>query len=138
LPEFSNTIISKEYKMQNRRTIKPIAVKTFIDDYIYRIDLDADYQREIIWSRKQQEELLDSIIQNIDIPKIYLARVKNNEQFDYDCIDGKQRMVTLLSYFKPEPTESNPLTVKVVGEKYTYKRLKKKFPDLAKKSRASS
>jgi len=28
------------------RELKSIPVKTFIDDYIYRIDLDADYQRE--------------------------------------------------------------------------------------------
>lgn len=119
--------------MQIKRKIKPIKVKKFIDDYIYRIDLDADYQREKIWSRKNQEDLLDSIIQNIDIPKIYLAEVKDDKQFDFECIDGKQRMATLLSFFKPEPTEDNPLTVKVAGEKYTYKRLKKELPELAKK-----
>src|SRR3989338_2064113 len=125
--------MSKENNMQTKRKIEPIAVKKFIDDYIYRIDLDADYQREKIWSRKNQEDLLDSIIQNIDIPKIYLAEIKNDEQFDFECIDGKQRMVTLLSFYKPESTEDNPLTVKVAGEKYTYKRLKKELPELAKK-----
>ena len=116
-----------------KRTLKSISVKTFINDYVYRIDLDADYQREKIWSRKNQEELLDSIIKNIDIPKIYLARVTNDENFDYECIDGKQRMATLLSFFKPEPNEQNPLTVPLVGEKYTYKRLRKTLPNLAKK-----
>ncbi len=115
------------------RTLESISVKKFIDDYVYRIDLDADYQREKIWSRKNQEELLDSIIKNIDIPKIYLARVTNNENFDYECIDGKQRMATLLSFFKPEPSGENPLAVPLVGEKYTYKRLKKEHPNLAKK-----
>lgn len=123
----------KENNMQTKRKIEQIAVKRFIDDYIYRIDLDADYQREKIWSRKNQEDLLDSIIQNIDIPKIYLAEIKNDEQFDFECIDGKQRMATLLSFYKPEPTEDNPLTVKVAGEKYTYKRLKKELLELAKK-----
>src|SRR6267378_2698872 len=115
------------------RTLKSISVKEFIDDYVYRIDLDADYQREKIWSRKNQEELLDSIIKNIDIPKIYLARVTNNENFDFECIDGKQRMTTLLSFFKPEPNGENPLAVPLAGEKYTYKRLKKEVPNLAKK-----
>ncbi|MDP3770019.1 MAG: DUF262 domain-containing protein [bacterium] len=125
--------MSKENNMQTKRKIEPIAVKKFIDDYIYRIDLDADYQREKIWSRKNQEDLLDSIIQNIDIPKIYLAEIKNDEQFDFECIDGKQRMATLLSFYKPELTEDSPLTVKVAGEKYTYKRLKNELPELAKK-----
>jgi hypothetical protein len=42
-------------------------------------------------------------------------------------------MVTLLSFFKPEPIEENQLAVSVAGEKYTYKRLKKELPNLAKK-----
>src|ERR1700674_2569220 len=87
------------------RELESISIKKFINDYIYRIDLDADYQREKIWSREDQERLLDSIVQNIDIPKIYLARVQGNENFDFECIDGKQRMTTLLSFFKPEPEE---------------------------------
>ena len=115
------------------RTLCTLKIKTLIDDYIYRIDLDADYQREKIWSRKNQEELLDSIIQNIDIPKIYLAEVENDEQFDYECIDGKQRMTTLLSFFKPEKHENNPLTVRIAGDKYTYKQLTVEHPKLAKK-----
>lgn len=114
------------------RDLETISIKRFIDDYIYRIDLDADYQREKIWSREDQERLIDSIVQNIDIPKIYLARVKGNENFDFECIDGKQRMTTLLSFFKPEPDEA-PLTVRIAGEKYSYKRLQRDLPTLAKK-----
>lgn len=115
------------------REIKPIAAKTFVDDYVYRIDLDADYQREKIWSREDQEKLIDSIIQNIDIPKIYLARVKGKENFEFECIDGKQRMATLLNFFKPEKSTDSPLTVKVAGERYTYKRLRAELPTLADK-----
>src|SRR5262245_12726384 len=114
------------------RALETISIKKFIDDYIYRIDLDADYQRETVWSREDQERLIDSIIQNIDIPKLYLARVQGDENFDFECIDGKQRMATLLNFFKPEPNEA-PLTVRIAGEKYSYKRLKKELPALAKK-----
>ena len=119
-----------------KRKILSLTVKKFIDDYVYRIDLDADYQREKIWSKDDQETLLDSIIKNIDIPKIYLAEVKDQEQYDYECIDGKQRMTTLLSFFKPEQNEDNPLTVRIAGEKYVYRRLKKELPELARKIEA--
>jgi hypothetical protein len=115
------------------RELRLIRVKEFVDDYVYRIDLDADYQREKIWSRKNQEELLDSILQNIDIPKMYLARVEGDKNFDYECIDGKQRMTTLLSFYKPEPEEEHPLRVRIVGDKYTYQELKKEIPQLAEK-----
>lgn len=116
-----------------QRELRTVTAKEFVDDYVYRIDLDADYQREKIWSRKNQEELLDSILQNIDIPKLYLVKTRENESFDFECIDGKQRMNTLLSFYKPDPVEENPLTVRVAGEKLTYKRLQKAHPTIAKR-----
>lgn len=114
-------------------SLETIPVKDFIDDYIYRIDIDADYQREKIWSIDQQEKLLDSIINDIDIPKIYLVKVKDNKQFNYECIDGKQRMATLLRFFKPEPAEKLPLKIRLLQEKYTYNELKKEHPTIAEK-----
>ncbi len=110
-----------------------IAVKSFIQDYIYRIDLDADYQREKIWTTKQQQDLLDSILRDIDIPKIYLVEVKRNKQFEYECIDGKQRMTVLSRFFKPESNEETPLTVKHYDKEYTYAEFRRRFPDDAKK-----
>lgn len=125
--------MSTKTKSRIIRELRSIAIKKFIDDYIYRIDLDADYQREKIWSREDQEKLIDSIVQNIDIPKMYLARLTGNENFDYECIDGKQRMATLLNFFKPEQAGDKPLTVRVAGERYTYKQLGKELPQLAQK-----
>jgi len=115
-----------------RYYILEITVKKFIDDYVYRIDLDADYQREKIWSRKEQELLLDSILTDIDIPKLYLVEAPDSKQFNFECIDGKQRMATLLSFYKPNPNEE-PLRVKVAGDNYTYKELRKQHPTIAKK-----
>jgi hypothetical protein len=122
-------------KLRDRitRDLETIPLKKFIDDYVYRIDLDADYQREKIWSREFQERLIDSIIQNIDIPKLYLAKIKGKGNFDYECIDGKQRMATFLNFFKPEDSSDSPLTVRLAGEKYTYKQLREELPSLARK-----
>lgn len=125
--------MNTDKKPGRKRTLKQISVKKLIDDYIYRIDLDADYQREKIWSRKMQEELLDSIIENIDIPKLYLAKVESDDNFDFECIDGKQRMMTLLDFYKPEAGSDNPLRVKVAGTRYTYKQLQKEHPKVANK-----
>jgi len=115
------------------RRLETIPVKKFIDDYIYRIDLDADYQREKIWSREKQELLIDSIVQKIDIPKLYLAEIEDKKNFDYECIDGKQRMATFLNFFKPEKSSNSPLTVRVAGEKYTYEQLRAELPPVARK-----
>lgn len=42
------------------------------------------------------------------------------------------KFVCLRSFFKPDPNET-PLTVRVAGEKYSYKELQKELPTLAKK-----
>lgn len=115
------------------RSLKNVPIKQFIDDWVYRIDLDADYQREKIWSREQQELLLDSIIKGIDIPKIYLASIEGRKNFDFECIDGKQRMTTLLSFYKPDQVTDSPLKVPVLSDKYTYKRLRADVPAFARK-----
>ncbi len=75
---------TKKSKYTESRYLLSLTVKEFIDEYIYRIDLDADYQREKVWGRDQQEELLDSIVRDIDIPKMYLLEVVDNKPFDYD------------------------------------------------------
>jgi len=116
---------------EKKRYVKRVPVKKFMDDFVYTIDLDAEYQREKIWPQDKQELLLDSIFGDIDIPKIYLAKT-DNKQFDYECIDGKQRITTLIRYFKPEDKEKNPLKIEVLHRKYTYKELKEKHPTIAK------
>ena len=115
---------------EEKREVRRESVKNFMDDIVYRIDLDAEYQREKIWPQDKQELLLNSIITDIDIPKIYLVET-DNKQFDYECIDGKQRITTLIRFLKPEDEEKNPLEIEVLGRKYTYKKLKQKHPTIA-------
>ncbi len=119
-------------KPSDKRQLLNISVQRFIEDYFYRIDLDADYQREKIWTEAEQKLLLDSILSDIDIPKIYLAKTQKNREFDYECIDGKQRMTALLRFFKPEPEEESPLTVRHLEKEYSYKEFKLKHPEDAK------
>lgn len=123
----------KKTIFKGNRDLQNIPIKKFISDYVYRIDLDADYQREKIWTTNQQEMLLDSILRDIDIPKIYIVETNGNKQFDYECIDGKQRMTALLRFFKPEPNEESPLKVRHYEKKYTYKEFKRTHPTDAKK-----
>jgi len=120
--------------LTTNRDLINISIKELVDDYLYRIDLDADYQREHIWSLKQQEELLDSIFQDIDIPKLYLVKtLSNNKNFDYECIDGKQRMTCLLNFISPDSNEEPSPKFFLGGERYTYKELKEEHPTIAKK-----
>src|ERR1700734_4332946 len=61
------------------------------------LDLETEYQRDPIWSKEQKVRLIDSILQDIDIPKIYLAEFSREKRFE--CIDGKQRINCIIDFF---------------------------------------
>lgn len=61
------------------------------------LDLDTEYQREVIWPKEKQALLIDSILKDIDIPKIYLAYFVKEKR--YECIDGKQRIASILEFY---------------------------------------
>lgn len=49
-----------------------------------------EYQRQPnLWSTDKKALLIDSILQNIDIPKLYFARTSKDS---YDVVDGQQRL----------------------------------------------
>jgi hypothetical protein len=114
------------------RELLNIPVKKVVEEYLPRIDLDADYQREQIWSTKQQEDLIDSIARDIDIPKIYLVKTRDNRQFTFECLDGKQRLMTIQKYYDPEPTQSQ-VFLKLLEKRYGYEELKRQHPSIAKR-----
>lgn len=63
------------------------------------IDLDPDYQRNYLWDNKKASLLIESILLNIPIPVIYVAE---NDESQWNVIDGLQRLTSLERYFKNE------------------------------------
>lgn len=66
------------------------------------IDLNPDYQREIVWGEDQKVALIDSIFKNIDIGKFTIIRRSFKENLDhyYEVLDGKQRIMAVLDFFE--------------------------------------
>ncbi|KAF9534247.1 hypothetical protein CPB83DRAFT_843925 [Crepidotus variabilis] len=60
------------------------------------IELDPDYQRDVVWSIAKQSQLIESIFRNYTIPQIVLS-VVNDEQGEEvrNCVDGKQRLTSI-------------------------------------------
>ncbi|KAH8923668.1 hypothetical protein BT69DRAFT_1319369 [Atractiella rhizophila] len=64
------------------------------------IDLEADYQRDVVWGIGQQIGLINSIAINAHIPPILLASyVKDNQEY-YRCVDGKQRLTSIKHFMQ--------------------------------------
>ena len=61
--------------------------------------INEEYQREDgIWSSEDKKHLIDTIIKDLDIPKIYLRQVADKK---FEIVDGQQRIKTIWA-FKPE------------------------------------
>jgi len=76
---------------------KPLPIST-ICSWEKRIDPTPDYQRPPAWTRKQKQLLIDSILREYDIPKMYWRSVKRDDGVRFEVIDGQQRLRTIWEY----------------------------------------
>lgn len=65
------------------------------------IDDQPTYQRESgIWSKEKQQLFLDSILNNLDVPKLYFHDLRGNHaRYHFAVIDGKQRLHAIWDFF---------------------------------------
>lgn len=76
---------------------RPLPIST-ICSWQNRIDPTPDYQRPPAWSKKQKQLLIDSILREYDIPKMYWRAVNRDDGVKYEVIDGQQRLRTIWEY----------------------------------------
>ena len=85
-----------------------------------KINTNPDYQRPAVWTKAQKQLLIDSILRDYDVPKIYLHK-KNGDS--YDVIDGQQRIRAIWSYYDDEfalPKDAEPVNgFEVANKKYS-------------------
>ena len=80
----------------NNSTIESL----FSHYYGFGIDMNPYYQRDYVWDDFDNEALLDSIFENVDIGKFVLFRNDYSEEKGYEIGDGKQRLNALISYYE--------------------------------------
>lgn len=83
-----------------------------------KINTNPDYQRPSVWTKSQKQLLIDSILREYDIPKIYIHQVKPGY---YDVVDGQQRIRAIFSFLEnefPLPKDSDPVNGVEVANKY--------------------
>ncbi len=69
------------------------------------IEVDPEYQRNgSVWTPEKKQLLIDSILNNYDIPKIYFHQFNREERIkvgkSYSIIDGKQRLETIWAFIE--------------------------------------
>ena len=85
-----------------------------------QINTNPDYQRPSVWTKNQKQLLIDSILHDYDIPKIYLHEVDKNK---YDVVDGQQRIRAIWSFYDneyPLPKDADPINgIEIKNKKYS-------------------
>lgn len=63
------------------------------------IDLEAEYQRDVVWTESRQEGLIDSLFQNYFIPPVlFSVSMDVNGAEKRICMDGKQRLSSIMKF----------------------------------------
>lgn len=65
-----------------------------------KFNYDPPCQRKSVWGEEQKSFLIDSILKNFPIPPIFLYRKIDSDtgKESYDVIDGKQRLLSIISF----------------------------------------
>jgi hypothetical protein len=63
-----------------------------------QLNLEPGFQRHSVWSVRDRQKLVLSILQNYPIPSVFLYERSDNGTLVYDVIDGKQRLESLFMY----------------------------------------
>lgn len=63
------------------------------------IDLTPDFQRRSRWDNKKKSRLIESLLMGIPIPSIFMFE---NDFYQYEVIDGKQRLESIVSFINNE------------------------------------
>ncbi|MDC8005541.1 DUF262 domain-containing protein [Aureisphaera galaxeae] len=67
-----------------------------------QLDIQPDFQREIVWSNTMQTRLIDSLVKQLPIPSLCISLdYKTQERF---VIDGLQRIASIIKFLDVEPT----------------------------------
>jgi len=107
------------------------------------LNVDPEYQRMgDVWSIAKKQLLIDSILNNYDIPKMYFHHLAREERiesgFSYSVIDGRQRLEAIWGFLDGKFKLSNDIvylddpSIELKGKSYeeiaiTYPKIKIKF-----------
>jgi hypothetical protein len=92
-----NINISSEYKYNQQQISYTFnRIKELCDNK--KLHLNPEYQRDVVWSIDKMMSLIESIIHGYYYPPIILNLTNGN----YNCIDGKQRITSILKFLNNE------------------------------------
>lgn len=78
--------------------------KTILNDVIskmfyFGLDLNPEYQRDLVWSWEQKQAFIKSLFQESFHPGVFFLHLNDDKsKYRYEVIDGKQRINAIISF----------------------------------------
>lgn len=63
-----------------------------------QLELNPGFQRSSVWTDRDREKLINSVLRNYPLPSIFLYCRQKDGDIIYDVIDGKQRIEAILMF----------------------------------------
>ncbi|KAJ7626513.1 hypothetical protein B0H17DRAFT_1110686 [Mycena rosella] len=123
-----------------RHALKAPRATTYSTEALYKqihngdIDLEPEYQREVVWPEAKQIGIIDSIFRNFYIPPVIFAvNALDDGTETRTCIDGKQRLTSIHRFvqgliprtltneklwYRDNPAHRTKTAKKILPEKY--------------------
>ena len=81
-------------------------VSSLINSYVisFGTDFNPDYQRGLVWDLEDEQKLIESIFNRVDIGKFVFIHLGHGKGVIYEILDGKQRLSALYRFFTDEFT----------------------------------
>lgn len=84
-----------------------LQVDKFRDFYMYGYDglgrtsnIDVDFQRDFVWSLKQKQGLVLSLLERLPVGSFYINSCIENGEIDHVLYDGKQRLSAIVEFLQ--------------------------------------
>lgn len=135
LPELSevetddNTDDDIDDFIDNNKTIVSIKIQDINATYISYLQnksllLRPEYQRDMCWSIKKMNTFIDTIMRGLIVPNFVIYELSeieaNNNEHQYECIDGQHRLITIQHYIESKPIDGKYIYWNNKGERVYY------------------
>lgn len=88
----------------NKLKVESRSIQRFYDEYLNNeYQVNRRYQRKLVWTLQQKQNLIDSIIKGLPLPLLLLARIETPGNVPgFEIVDGLQRLDAIVSYINNE------------------------------------
>lgn len=76
-------------------------IGSLVSSYVisFGVDFNPSYQRDLVWDLADEQKLIESIFNRIDIGKFVFIHLGYGNHIGYEILDGRQRLTALYRFY---------------------------------------